>query len=124
MCCVCGGGCDCDPKDPTCDCAHPCPDGGCDELDLTPIETRYSVHSNKMTKNAAEQFCRLRNGELATIHSAEEDDAVKSILLSDRLGYWIGLSDEAVEGTFVWGDGSKLDYYKWRDGEPNDSGSG
>ena len=34
MCCVCGGGCDCDPEDPTCDCAHPCPDGGCDELEI------------------------------------------------------------------------------------------
>lgn len=34
--------------------------------------------------------------------------------------YWIGLSDEIKEGTFVWGDGSKLDYTNWLDGEPND----
>ena len=54
MCCVCGGGCDCDPNDPTCDCTHACPDGGCDELDTTPIEANYSVHSIAMTKNAAE----------------------------------------------------------------------
>ena len=55
MCCVCGGGCNCDPDDPTCDCAHPCPDGGCDKMDIvTPIETRYSAHSNVMTKNDAE----------------------------------------------------------------------
>jgi len=77
-----------------------------------------------MTKNAAEQFCRVKKGELATIHSAEEDEAIKSILEYDGMNYWIGLSDEVEEGTFVWGDGSKLDYSGFNPGEPNDYGQG
>lgn len=36
------------------------------------------------------------------------------------MNYWIGLTDEAVEGTFVWDDGSKLEYSGWNIGEPND----
>jgi len=66
----------------------------------------------------------VKNGELATIHSAEEDDAIKGMLKNDGMNYWIGLSDEAEEGTFVWGDGSTLDYSGFNMGEPNDYGAG
>jgi hypothetical protein len=35
---------------------------------------------------------------------------------------WIGLTDEAVEGTFAWIDGTPLTFERWWVGEPNDSG--
>ena len=33
--------------------------------------------------------------------------------------YWIGLNDMAVEGTFVWMDGSAPSYTDWKSGEPS-----
>jgi ATP-dependent Lhr-like helicase len=35
---------------------------------------------------------------------------------------WIGLTDDAVEGTFAWIDGTPLTFERWWVGEPNDSG--
>ena len=46
-----------------------------------------------------------------------------SILLAD-IEYWIGLSDFASEGTWVWQDSHKhAEYTNWAPGEPNNSGS-
>ena len=33
--------------------------------------------------------------------------------------YWIGLNDYAVEGSFVWTDGSAPAYTDWNDREPS-----
>ena len=33
--------------------------------------------------------------------------------------YWIGLSDTAVEGTYVWTDGLEATYTDWDNGEPS-----
>lgn len=44
-------------------------------------------------------------------------------IMPNTAGYWIGLSDEKVEGTFVWNDGTVLEdssFSEWRPGEPND----
>ncbi len=57
---------------------------------------------------------------LATLNSAEEDQ-----YLMDRgaVSFWIGLSDEAQEGDFVWDNGDNLTYSNWLDGEPNNQGN-
>ena len=36
---------------------------------------------------------------------------------------WIGINDIAVEGTFVWSDGSPNAYTRWNWGEPNNAGN-
>ena len=36
-------------------------------------------------------------------------------LSDNRVSVWIGLSDRATEGEFVWSDGSSLDYERWAD---------
>lgn len=35
--------------------------------------------------------------------------------------YWIGLDDRAVEGTFVWNDGSVVGFTNWSSGQPDDA---
>ena len=38
--------------------------------------------------------------------------------------WFLGLSDEASEGQFVWTDGTEPAYTNWFSGEPNDGGDG
>ena len=62
-------------------------------------------------------------GYLLTINSEAENTWVK-----DNLGdykwdsYWLGYSDTAEEGTFVWANGSDSAYTNWNGNEPNNSG--
>jgi hypothetical protein len=53
-----------------------------------------------------------------TIDSAEEDRAVSRL----RPDTWLGASDEAQEGVWVWVTGEPFTYTNWDFGEPNDAG--
>jgi len=39
--------------------------------------------------------------------------------ISKNQDIWIGFTDETDEGTFVWSDGTEVDYTNWSGGEPN-----
>ena len=60
-----------------------------------------------------------KGGHLVTITSQAENDFVSS-----QVGeIWIGLTDAATEGTFVWENGEPVTYVNWRVDEPNNSGN-
>ena len=67
-------------------------------------------------------------GHLVTITSKAEAEFIESSLLPAAepvsVNYWIGLSDQQVEGTFQWVTGESISYTDWAEGEPNDFGSG
>jgi uncharacterized delta-60 repeat protein/uncharacterized repeat protein (TIGR01451 family) len=79
------------------------------------------------TWKQAEQWARGLGGHLVTINDAAED----TFVFDTFAGYggiprqlWIGLNDEAIEGTFVWSSGEPVTYLNWTPGEPNnDSGN-
>jgi len=63
-------------------------------------------------------------GHLATVDDAAENTWIETSFgnwggLSRTL--WIGLNDVALEGTFVWADGTPVGYTNWNAGEPNNS---
>ncbi|KAL6103984.1 uncharacterized protein ACO6RY_13810 [Pungitius sinensis] len=71
--------------------------------------------SEKMTWFEARDYCRAIGGDLLSIHSADEQQALppRSAIA------WIGLSaPDSVTG-YVWSDGSPLQFQHWEDGEPN-----
>ena len=57
---------------------------------------------------------------LVCISDSIENNFVSNLLPSQE--FWIGFTDEANEGTFVWVDGSSTTYTKWAPGEPSNSG--
>lgn len=69
--------------------------------------------------------CKERSGDLAVIDDAEENAALAAqgtITPATNGGWYIGLSDLAVEGTFAWLDGLPVGFVSWNVGEPNDAG--
>ncbi|MEM7755361.1 MAG: C-type lectin domain-containing protein [Planctomycetota bacterium] len=62
-------------------------------------------------------------GTLVAIGGQAEQD-----WLFERLGtsekFYIGFSDEVVEGAFAWDSGEEAVYTNWASNEPNDHGSG
>lgn len=72
---------------------------------------------------AAEFDCVAQGGHLVSIHDQATQDEVRNTAYGLLPGnWWIGLSDNALEGTFVWSDNTPRDYTAWAGGEPNNSG--
>ena len=67
---------------------------------------------------SAQQTCQEWGGELASINTQEEQDAIFS-MVDPSLYYWIGFHDTSHEGNFEWSDGSDVTYTNWGWGEPN-----
>ncbi len=84
----------------------------------------YLLSENTWT--AAEAEAVSLGGHLAAINGAGEQtwvyDTFSSLGGTNRY-LWIGLTDEAVEGTFVWTTGEPVNYLNWASGEPNNGSS-
>jgi len=73
----------------------------------------------------------FKGGELAGVNSAQlvsvHDAALEAWLMTTFFDSglaggpaYIGLTDQDLEGAFVWSDGTPVDYNNWAAGEPND----
>jgi len=62
--------------------------------------------------SAALVTCPSKGMMLASIHSQAENDFVTDMLPSYN-SPWIGLYDENHNETFVWSDGTAVDYMNW-----------
>ena len=70
----------------------------------------------------AKAACAAMSAHLAYLEDATTDAAAEAFVGSANT--FIGLTDLATEGTFVWDDGTPLGYSNWHTGEPNNGGSG
>ncbi|MCB9376989.1 MAG: DUF4215 domain-containing protein, partial [Microthrixaceae bacterium] len=85
-------------------------------------ETGQYLHcSNASNWVAAGNFCAAQGGQLATIDSAAENDALVAL----GAWGWIGLNDRANEGQFRWADGSAFQagLYSGFSGDSSNAGS-
>jgi len=64
----------------------------------------------------AVSFCKSKGSVLTSIHSKEENNFVLQVAAQHSC--WIGLTDEALEGTWKWLDGSAYTYGNWWSGRP------
>ena len=93
----------------------------CEKNDVTSQDTdrgsestssgTFSYHSSPKSWEAARRDCQSRGGDLASIHSAAENQ--KAFELSRGGNMWLGLNDRAVEGRWTWSDGTPLGYQRW-----------
>ncbi len=83
--------------------------------------SKYFI-SNSSSLNYAEAEALAINGggHLATVSDAAENEYIRSNLPSNSSA-WLGYSDEASEGNYVWVTSEPTTYTNWQNGEPNDS---
>lgn len=87
----------------------------------------YSVSPTTADWPAAAAYAQSLGGRLATIDDSAENawivQAFAPLYVDARL--FIGLNDIHVEGTFIWTDGTPIDYVNWGSGQPdNNTGNG
>ena len=90
-------------------------------LSGTSIFTKYQIIEQSKTWSAAKTYCENLGGHLVTITSADEMTTISNLIGSSHPNYWIGATDEAVEGTWKWVTGEAWSYTNWYSGEPNNS---
>ena len=68
---------------------------------------------------AANALCEANGMQLAIIRSTSQavavNDQVKAATNAE--GYWIGATDAAAEGTWMWPNGAEVDFFNWKAGE-------
>lgn len=83
----------------------------------------YLFVDKEFTWDTANAVCQGQGFGLIKVDDASENSYMTSFLVSP-LRAWMGLSDQAAEGTWTWSDGSLPGYSNWIQGQPvNDLGS-
>jgi hypothetical protein len=98
----------------------------------TPLLPRYDLANQHtyvmspvgLTWQTAQSYSRTLGGHLVAINDAQEQ-----AFLQGQYGalwppiYWIGLTDAATEGVFVWDGGDPVTFTSFCQGEPNNFGN-
>jgi len=85
----------------------------------------FALSARAGSWTAAETEAVSWNGHLASSTSAAKELFLETNFLRGvnlLRPFWIGFSDAAVEGTFIWSSGEPAGYTKWNVGEPNNVG--
>ena len=81
----------------------------------------YALFTNAKKWEEAKSHCASHGANLVKIESAAENDFIREKYLSNKVVYWIGLTDMETEDTWQWADGSALSGYEnWGPDQPND----
>uniref|UniRef100_A0A8B9QFN5 C-type lectin domain-containing protein n=1 Tax=Apteryx owenii TaxID=8824 RepID=A0A8B9QFN5_APTOW len=83
----------------------------------------YYFSLRRMSWHKAKAQCEEMHSQLAIIDSHAKQNFVMFRTRNER--FWIGLTDENLEGEWEWIDGTdyKTTFTFWKEGEPNNSGS-
>ena len=84
----------------------------------------FALTAKPESWTAAETEALSWNGHLASSTSAPKDAFLETNYLRGvnmLRPFWLGFSDAAVEGTFVWSSGEPVHYTNWNPGEPNNN---
>nr|XP_033472484.1 lactose-binding lectin l-2-like [Epinephelus lanceolatus]XP_033492501.1 lactose-binding lectin l-2-like [Epinephelus lanceolatus] len=85
----------------------------------------YKYIATRMTWADAELHCVSEGANLASIHSLDEHNFVKSLIKNFDPAQgrtWIGLSDTQKEGRWMWSDGSAVNFVFWHAAQPDNCG--
>jgi hypothetical protein len=97
--------------DPACPCPAVVIDG-----------SEFALCNLPVTWEEAAASCAARGLALARVDSATQSRALyEEAMKANKVPWWIGMNDRAVEGTWLWHDGSAVGETFWKKGEPDNS---
>ncbi|KAL4224112.1 hypothetical protein ACF0H5_017566 [Mactra antiquata] len=84
----------------------------------------YRFEHNTLSFAQAEEYCRQHDSHLVHIETARENSFLKEFVkYMDSTRWWIGLTDDDLEGYWVWhGTDVTPTFTDWHSGEPSSSG--
>jgi hypothetical protein len=80
----------------------------------------YTITDSGASWYAAEQQARAWGGHLVAVNDSLENAFIAGAFGS-YANFWVGLSDEAQHGTYVWSSGEPFAYTNWDAGQPNNA---
>jgi hypothetical protein len=98
--------------------ARPCTGG--DNRGTDAAGTCFVYFAAPRTRAAAQADCAANGANLAKISNAEQNALVASLAGSGVA--FLGATDAAAEGTYLWPDLTPLTFTNYRAGEPNNGG--
>ena len=99
-------------------------DGLSDGAELSHPGRFFTLVEGSFTQAQAAADAASRRGRLASFPNANDFTRAAGRARKTTQGYlWLGLSDAATEGTWLWSDGNAPAYARWLDGQP-DGGTG
>ncbi|XP_056246252.1 CD209 antigen-like protein E isoform X2 [Seriola aureovittata] len=81
----------------------------------------YFLSCNTGSWEKGREDCRAKEADLVIIDSLEEQTFLSKLIKEETLA-WIGLTDKASEGTWIWIDGTPLSLQYWRETQPDNGG--
>ncbi|KAL4698684.1 hypothetical protein H8959_011341 [Pygathrix nigripes] len=81
----------------------------------------FVTNGERMPFSKVKALCAGLQATVAAPKNAEENKAVQDVAKDIA---FLGITDEATEGQFMYVTGGRLTYSNWRKDEPNDHGSG
>ena len=91
----------------------------------TPLHTYHYHNESKVNHSRAREVCESKNQTLAMPKSKPEFDDLLEFVFTQPLSsgyFWIGLTDDVIEGVYMWEDSSPLTWSSWYD-DPHTPGS-
>ena len=82
----------------------------------------YTITDSGSTWYNAELAARALGGHLVAINDMLENSFLQATF-SSYGNVWLGLSDEAQCGSYVWTSGESFSFTNWASGQPNNSGN-
>jgi uncharacterized repeat protein (TIGR02543 family) len=95
-------------------------DGLSDSTEINHPASFFTLIEGSFTHAQAVNDATNRRGRLASFPNAVDFTRMAAKARKATQGYlWLGLSDTATEGTWLWSDGSTLTYTDWLNGQPS-----
>lgn len=88
--------------------------GADDFVSINSGDTEYQLRRGEYSWNEANTIAEALGGKLATVYTDADSAVISSLLTAEALdSAWLGATDTATEGTWLWEDGRELGYTNW-----------